>query len=76
MEQTSLSIDGMSCGHCIAHVRKALAALPGVHVDDVAVGSATIHYDAGAATPEDIAKAVTSAGYAVRAQRTAAAPGA
>ncbi|HXT48926.1 MAG TPA: cation transporter [Gemmatimonadaceae bacterium] len=76
MEQTSLSIDGMSCGHCIAHVRKALAALPGVHVDDVAVGSATIHYDAGAATPEDIAKAVTSAGYAVRAQRTVAAPGA
>jgi copper chaperone CopZ len=75
MERTSLSIDGMSCGHCVAHVRKALAALPGVHVDDVAVGSATIHYDAGAATPEDIAKAVSSAGYTVRAQRTAGAPG-
>ena len=76
MGQASLSIDGMSCGHCVAHVHKALAALPGVHVDDVAIGSATIHYDAGAATPEDIAKAVSSAGYNVREQRTAGAPGA
>jgi copper chaperone CopZ len=76
MKQTTLTIDGMSCGHCVAHVRKALAALPGVHVDDVAIGSATLHYDAGEATPEDIAKAVSSAGYAVREQRTAAAPGA
>jgi len=74
MEQTRLSIDGMSCGHCVAHVRKALAALPGVHVDDVAIGSATVHYDAGAATPEDIAKAVSSAGYTVRAQSSAEAP--
>lgn len=74
MERTSLSIDGMSCGHCVAHVRKALAALPGVHVDDVAIGSATIHYDAGAATPEDIAKAVSSAGYTVRSQKAAETP--
>lgn len=71
METRSLSIDGMSCGHCVAHVRKALAAVPGVHVDDVAIGTATIHYDAGAVAPEDIAKAVSSAGYTVRAQRAA-----
>lgn len=66
MEKVKLAIDGMSCGHCVAHVREALAALPGVNVDDVAIGSATIHYDAGAATPESIAKAVSSAGYTVR----------
>ena len=71
METKSLSIGGMSCGHCVSHVRKALASVPGVYVDDVEVGSATIHYDAGAVAPEDIAKAVSSAGYTVRAERPA-----
>jgi copper chaperone CopZ len=74
MERTTLLIDGMSCGHCVAHVRKALAALPHVQVDDVDVGGATIHYDAGAVSPDDIAKAVSSAGYTLRSQRTADAP--
>lgn len=74
MERTSLSIDGMSCGHCVAHVRKALAAIPNVNVDDVNIGAATIHYEAGAVSPDDIAKAVSSAGYTVRSQRTADAP--
>lgn len=69
MERTTLSIDGMSCGHCVAHVRKALAAIPQLHVDNVDIGAASIHYDAGAVSAEDIAKAVSSAGYTVRSQR-------
>jgi copper chaperone CopZ len=72
MDTTSLAIDGMSCGHCVAHVRKALAAMPGVQVDAVEIGSATIHHAPGAASAEDIAKAVHSAGYAVRSQHTTA----
>lgn len=76
MHTTSLAIDGMSCGHCVAHVRKALAAIPGVQVDDVAIGSATIRHAADAASAEDIAKAVRSAGYTVRSQHTTASGGA
>ena len=38
MEKMSLVIDGMSCAHCVASVKQALAATPGVRVDDVSVG--------------------------------------
>jgi len=76
MERASLSIDGMSCGHCVAHVRKALAAVPHVHVDDVGIGSATVHYEPGTVRPDDIAKAVSAAGYTVRSQHAAELPGA
>lgn len=37
-----LSIEGMSCGSCVSHVRSALSKLPGVHVDAVDVGGATV----------------------------------
>lgn len=30
MERVVLSLSGMSCGHCVAAVRKALLAVPGV----------------------------------------------
>lgn len=39
---TTLSIDGMTCGHCVRAVTEALAAVPGVGVRSVAVGSAQI----------------------------------
>jgi copper chaperone len=38
----SLAITGMSCGHCVARVRKTLEAQPGVDVHDVQVGSADV----------------------------------
>ena len=41
-EQLTLSIDGMSCGHCVQTVTKALSGVPGVKVRAVAVGSAEI----------------------------------
>ena len=38
----ALDITGMSCGHCVARVRKTLEAQPGVQVHDVQVGSADV----------------------------------
>ena len=38
----SLTITGMSCGHCVARVKKTLEAQPGVAVHDVQVGSAEV----------------------------------
>jgi copper chaperone len=66
MEQTTIAIQGMSCGHCVAAVKGALGQLDGVEVQEVKVGSATVAYDPQAVTPERIAEAVTSEGYAAQ----------
>jgi copper chaperone CopZ len=63
MDKLTLAIKGMSCGHCVARVKQTLAALPAVRVKDVAIGSASLTYDASATTPEKIADAVSAAGY-------------
>jgi copper chaperone len=55
----------MSCGHCVAAVKSALAAVPGVAVQNVTIGSATVALDS--ATNADTAlKAVREAGYEAR----------
>ena len=69
MERLELTIDGMSCAHCVAAVKGALAGLPGVQVDDVKIGSAVVEYDPGAVTPERITQAVAAEGYATVAGR-------
>lgn len=63
MKSTTITIDGMSCGHCVKSVRRALERLDGVTVTDVEVGSATVEYDDGHVSPATIAEAVSSAGY-------------
>ena len=63
MERTTIAIQGMSCGHCVAAVKGALGQL-GVEVQEVKVGSATVAYDPQAVTPERIAQAVSAEGYA------------
>jgi copper chaperone len=67
MTQLTMQIGGMSCGHCVAAVTKALKALQGVAVEQVAIGSATVNYDPSATSAEAIAKAVEEEGYPVRA---------
>ena len=51
------------CAHCVAHVEKALNALPGVKATvDLAAGTAVVEGDV---TDEAIRTAVTEAGYEV-----------
>jgi Cu+-exporting ATPase len=66
MEKLTLAIDGMSCGHCVSRVKQTLAAAPGVQVENVSIGSASLAYDAAASSPETIADAVSAAGYPAR----------
>ncbi len=66
MEQTTIAIQGMSCGHCVAAVKGALGRLDGVQVREVKIGSAQVAYDPAAVTPERIARAVEDEGYAAR----------
>jgi copper chaperone len=63
MGQVALKIDGMHCGHCVTKVSKALEAVPGVAVQSVEIGSATVVYDPARAGLEAIADAVHNAGY-------------
>ena len=66
MEQTTITIQGMSCGHCVAGVKGALERLEGVEVQEVKVGSARVAYDPRAVTPERIAHVVEEEGYAAQ----------
>ena len=59
----TLSIEGMMCAHCAAHVEKALNALPGVTAAvDLAGSSAVV---TGDVSDEALKKAVADAGYMV-----------
>jgi copper chaperone CopZ len=66
----TLEIDGMSCGHCVAAVSAALKELPGVVLEQLSVGSATLSLDAAAAATGTITdaalRAVREAGYEAR----------
>lgn len=66
MQTLTLAISGMSCGGCVGRVSSALKQVPGVRVDAVAVGSATVSYDPSKTSPVAIAAAVNAAGYSTR----------
>jgi copper chaperone CopZ len=61
----SLTITGMSCGHCVARVTKTLEAQPGVEVHNVTVGSADLTLPDPTALAAVIA-ALDEAGFAAR----------
>jgi copper chaperone len=65
MDRIKLKIEGMSCGHCVSAVDKALKGLDGVQVEQVAIGTATVSYDPAATSPERITRAVEDEGYRV-----------
>jgi copper chaperone CopZ len=65
MRQATLHIDGMSCGHCLNAVNRALSAVPGVRIDAVRIGRAEVSYDDTTTTPSDLETAVAEAGYRV-----------
>ena len=71
MQKLNIDISGMSCGHCVARVTKALQA-PGVTVESVDIGSAKVAYDPAVISPDAITQAVASAGYPAQVAQQAA----
>ena len=63
MTQATIDIEGMSCGHCVNAVNRALAALPGVEIDSVRMGRADVRFDEKVTDAERLEAAVTDAGY-------------
>jgi len=64
MKSHELTIQGMTCGHCVMHVKQALDAVDGLEVEDVQIGKARVWYE-----DEKVAKVladkVEEAGYKV-----------
>ena len=63
MRQATLHIDGMSCGHCLNAVNRALSAVPGVTIEAIRIGRADVSYDETTTRPSDLETAVADAGY-------------
>ena len=66
MSTTTFTVDGMTCGHCVAAITTAVTRLDGVNVVEVDLASraVTVHSD-DPIDPEDFAAAVSDAGYEV-----------
>ena len=70
MQNVTLEISGMSCGHCVSAVQAALKSVPGVAGGTVVVGSADVAVDPTSAPVDQIAasavRAIQDAGYDAR----------
>jgi copper chaperone len=66
MEQVTFTLSGMTCGHCIATVQKALSGVDGVQVEQVSINRATVGFDASRTSAAAIAEILDETGYAVR----------
>lgn len=66
MSTQTVTVTGMTCGHCAASVREEVGGLPGVRAVevDVETGLVTIDSD-GPLDPSAIGDAVAEAGYTV-----------
>jgi copper chaperone CopZ len=53
----------MTCEHCVRAVRGRLERTPGITVDDVTVGSATLEFDPAKTNIDDIEVAIADEGY-------------
>lgn len=63
MEETrEIKIEGMHCDGCVRRVKMALEKLPGLHVEDVAVGSAKVR---GAVEEAKLRESIAKLGFQV-----------
>jgi copper chaperone CopZ len=65
MVRVTLAISGMTCGHCVAAVKKALSAVPGVGEVEVTLAPprAVVSLDPSMASVETLTKATAEEGY-------------
>ena len=63
MQALSLTIEGMSCEHCVRAVKNRLLATPWIDVEDVRVGSARLRFDPARTNVDAIEDAIADEGY-------------
>jgi len=65
MKDITINITGMSCGHCLNAVSKALNAVPGIEVKSVRMGQALLRVPDDSDATQRVVTAVAQAGYTV-----------
>jgi copper chaperone len=63
MDTVHLTIEGMTCEHCLRAVRTRLQQTPGVEIEDVRIGSATIRLDTARTSLDQVEEAIADEGY-------------
>ncbi|MDO9244627.1 MAG: heavy-metal-associated domain-containing protein [Rhodocyclaceae bacterium] len=65
METTTIKVDGMSCGGCVASVTKVLTELPGVAKVEVVLepGQAKVDFDPAQVARAALCAAIDDAGF-------------
>ncbi|AOF49380.1 copper chaperone CopZ [Tetragenococcus halophilus subsp. halophilus] len=63
------SIEGMSCGHCVARVENAVNELPGIQKVKIHLkrSNGTVKFDEGQVNSEQIAEKINDTGYKAKA---------
>ena len=67
MEQVTLTVKGMSCGHCVKAVQDSVGALKGVEKVDVQLNEGTVNvaFDSGQVSLAQIKETIDDQGYDV-----------
>ena len=67
MESVRIPVKGMTCGGCVASVKRVLEAIDGVERADVSLdpGEAKVDYVPGRVNPARLRSAIEDAGYEV-----------
>ena len=63
MEQLHLTIEGMTCQHCVRAVDGRLRRTPGVEVTHVTIGSADVRFDPAKTNADEISEVIADEGY-------------
>lgn len=68
IDTVEFGVGGMTCASCVAHVEKALRRIPSVLQANInlATERASVRLLSGAATPNDLVRAIEAAGYEAR----------
>jgi copper chaperone CopZ len=64
MQDITLTISGMSCGHCLNAVNQAISTVQGVEIKSVKIGRADLRVP-GDGAAEQVKAAIQEAGYKV-----------
>ena len=63
MKQIAVTVNGMHCGGCVARLKKALLALPGMTIMSVTVGRAELTIDESEVSTDQIMNAIRQIGF-------------
>jgi copper chaperone len=66
MKHATLEITGMSCGHCVSAIRRALSDLPSVKIESIELGRAEVSFDETVLPADRLSAAVIDAGFPTR----------